>query len=64
MNDDQFKFNMVRDMAKALEKIDKLENCFTNHLKHHWAVTLSALGSLLSLITAILILAIKAWWPF
>lgn len=64
MNNEQFQFAMTRDMTKALQKIDNLEKCFTNHLKHHWAVTLSALGALLSLLTGIAIIAIRHYWPF
>ena len=38
------------------ERTMKLEGCFTNHLKHHWAITLVLLVSILGLVTKIIFL--------
>lgn len=69
MNDEQFKFNITRDLTKALTKLDKLEKCFSNHLNHHWAVTVIALGSFLSLLAGISLMLLRHYfttgqWPF
>lgn len=37
------------------EQVKKLDRCMTNHLKHHWAVTLAAITAMLSaVLTAVL----------
>ena len=28
------------------ERVEKLDRCMSNHLKHHWAITLAAVGAL------------------
>lgn len=38
--------------AQRLNKIDK---CLSNHLKHHVAVTLAAIGALISAVAAIVV---------
>jgi len=35
------------------ERVAKLERCMTNHLKHHWAVTLAALSAAVTLAVAL-----------
>jgi len=37
------------------ERVRKLDRCLTNHLRHHWAVTLLALGAVVSALVSLLI---------
>jgi len=37
------------------ERVTKLDRCMTNHLRHHWAVTLLALGAVVSAVLSLLI---------
>ena len=30
------------------ERVEKLDRCMSNHLKHHWAITLAAIMALLA----------------
>ncbi len=38
------------------ERIKKIDTCLSNHLRHHWAITLVLLVSILGLVTKILLL--------
>jgi len=40
-------------------RLDKLEKHFSNHLAHHWAVTISLIGALLTTTGSLLTLIIK-----
>ncbi|HUS46152.1 MAG TPA: hypothetical protein VM219_09015 [Phycisphaerae bacterium] len=37
------------------ERVAKLDRCMSNHLSHHWAVTLAALGAMLTAMISIVI---------
>ena len=37
------------------ERVTKLDRCMTNHLRHHWAVTVLALGAVVSVVLSLLI---------
>ena len=37
------------------ERVTKLDRCMTNHLRHHWAVTMLALGAVVSALLSLLI---------
>lgn len=41
------------------EKVEILDKHFTNHLAHHWAVTLVLLTSLLGLVATVLKLVVR-----
>ena len=41
------------------ERVQKLDRCMTNHLRHHWAVTMLALGAVLSAALSLLIALVK-----
>jgi len=35
------------------ERVKKLDRCMTNHLRHHWAVTLAAFSAAVTLAAAL-----------
>ena len=37
------------------ERLQRVENCLVNHLQHHWAVTITALGAAVGAIAAAII---------
>lgn len=37
------------------ERVTKLDRCMTNHLAHHWGVTLAAVGALLTALASIVV---------
>ena len=37
------------------ERLQRVENCLVNHLQHHWAVTITALGATVGAIAAAII---------
>jgi hypothetical protein len=37
------------------ERVEKLDRCMTNHLTHHWAVTLALVGSVLTALASLAI---------
>jgi len=41
------------------EKVEVLDKHFTNHLAHHWAVTIVLLTSLLGLVATVLTMAFR-----
>ena len=41
------------------EKVDTLTKQFTNHLAHHWTVTIVLLTSLLGLVATVLTMALR-----
>jgi len=48
------------DLLICIEvKLNELKGQFENHLKHHWAITICALGALLSALSALIILLIQ-----
>jgi hypothetical protein len=54
------KSESVKVMLTRIEmKQDNLAAQLTTHLRHHWAATIVLLGSTASLITGLIILAVK-----
>lgn len=51
--------SMEVKQARMETKIDGLMTQFTNHLHHHWAITIVLLGSTVSTILTLIGLAIK-----
>lgn len=51
--------SMEVKQARMETKIDGLMNQFTNHLHHHWAITVVLLGSTVTSVFGLLGLAIK-----
>jgi hypothetical protein len=41
------------------ERVEKLDRCMTNHLRHHWAVTMLALGAVVSAVLSLLIQLVR-----
>jgi len=41
------------------ERVRKLDRCMTNHLRHHWAVTMLALGAVVSAILSLVIQLVR-----
>ena len=41
------------------ERVLKLDTCMSNHLKHHWAVTIAALGAGFSGIVAAILALLR-----
>ena len=37
------------------ERVSKLDRCMTNHLRHHWMVTLAALAAAFTAVTTLLV---------
>ena len=37
------------------ERVGKLDRCMTNHLAHHWAVSLAVLGAVLAAVASLVI---------
>ena len=37
------------------ERVGKLDRCMTNHLAHHWAVSVSVLGAVLAALASLVI---------
>jgi len=35
------------------ERVRKLDRCMTNHLSHHWTVSLAVLGAVLATLTSL-----------
>ncbi|HUX17124.1 MAG TPA: hypothetical protein VMW52_11675 [Phycisphaerae bacterium] len=42
------------------ERTEKLDMCMTNHLRHHWAVTLAAVGAVISAVVAMIVSLVVA----
>jgi hypothetical protein len=64
MIESEYKIMSDHDLLVALNvKQDSLEKQFTNHLQHHWAVTMAACGAALTgavgFIFSLIILLIK-----
>jgi len=41
------------------ERVEKLDRCMTNHLRHHWAVTMTALAAALGAVLSLLVALVK-----
>ena len=53
------KESMEVKQARMETKIDGLITQFTNHLRHHWAITVVLLGSTVTSVFGLLALAVK-----
>ena len=42
-------------LTRIDERVLKLDKCMTNHLAHHWAVTVASIGAVLTALAALLI---------
>ena len=57
---DQMGSEMKQDMndhdwlIRIDERVQKLDRCFSNHLYHHWTITIALLVAVLGLITKIM----------
>ncbi len=51
--------SMEVKQARMETKIDGLMNQFTNHLRHHWAITIVLLGYAVTSVFGLLGLAVK-----
>lgn len=59
MNQNEFQDKMIDSQARTETKLGELKTQFTNHLRHHWAITLVLLSSVVSLIAGLLSIVIK-----
>ena len=41
------------------ERVAKLDRCMTNHLAHHWAITLAAVTAVLTAIGAVVVATVR-----
>ena len=53
------KESMEVKQARMETKIDELIKQFTNHLRHHWAITVVLLGSTVTSILGLISIAVK-----
>ncbi len=53
------KVKMWTNQARMETKMDGLTKQFTNHLRHHWAITIVLLGSTVTSVFGLLGLAVK-----
>lgn len=59
MDNSEFQHKMIDSNARMETKQDELKLQFTNHLRHHWAITLVLLSSTISLIVGLLSIVVK-----
>ncbi|HUU82863.1 MAG TPA: hypothetical protein VM243_05095 [Phycisphaerae bacterium] len=48
MTDDRKDLSDHDLLIRIDERVEKLDRCMSNHLKHHWAITLAAIMALLA----------------
>lgn len=59
MDNTEFQHKMIDGQARTETKLGELRTQFTNHLRHHWAVTIVLLGSTISLIGCLIGVVVK-----
>lgn len=41
-------------LVRLDERVEKLDHCLSNHLKHHWAITIAIVAALVGTLSKIL----------